>query len=70
MTIENKPNLINEVVARAVNNAPVSELVRVYADALRAHLESLPEDELLQTLERSGYTDLVASEEPQEEPQE
>lgn len=60
MTIENKAELINETIARVVNNAPVSELLRVYAENLRAHVESLPEEDFLQSLEKAGYTDLIA----------
>lgn len=59
MTINNKSELISETVSRVVNNAPVSELLRVYAESLRIHIESLSDEDLEKSLENAGYTDLI-----------
>lgn len=66
MTIENKPELVNETIARVVNNAPVSELLRVYADTLRSHVESLSDEDLITSLRNAGYLDLIAKYAPSE----
>lgn len=59
MNIENKSELINEIISRVVNNAPVSELLRVYSESLRVHVESLSDEDLIKSLENAGYTDLI-----------
>jgi hypothetical protein len=59
MTISNKSDLINDTVARVVNNAPVSELLRVYAESLKVHIENLSEEQLVESLQNAGYTDLI-----------
>lgn len=59
MNIENKSQLISEIISRVVNNAPVSELLRVYSESLRVHVESLSDEDLIKSLENAGYLDLI-----------
>lgn len=59
MEIKNKEALLGEAVSRVLNNAPVSELLRVYSLALHAELERMSEEELLGSLENAGYQDLI-----------
>lgn len=66
MTIENKSELINETISRVVNNAPVSELLRVYAETLRSHVESLSEEDLVASLRNAGFLDLLTKYAPSE----
>ena len=59
MTISNKDDLINDTVSRVVNNAPVSELLRVYAESLKVHIGGLSDEQLMESLQNAGYTDLI-----------
>lgn len=59
MEISNKEGLIGETVSRVINNAPVSELLRVYAESLRAHISGLSDEELIQSIQNAGYEDLI-----------
>lgn len=59
MAINDKPALINEAISRVINNAPVSEVLRVYSLALQAELERMEDEEILSSLENAGYSDLI-----------
>lgn len=59
MTISNKDDLINDTVSRVVNNAPVSELLRVYAESLKVHIGGLSDEQLMESLQNAGYADLI-----------
>lgn len=59
MAINDKAGLVNEAISRVINNAPVSELLRVYSLALQAEIEKMSDEEFLSSLENAGYTDLL-----------
>ena len=59
MTIENRKELESEVVSRILNNAPVSELLRIYSLSLQASLSDLDDADFLQAVLNSGFTDLL-----------
>lgn len=59
MNNEKRSQIISKVVSRAINNVPVSEVLRVYAQVLQKHLEELTEEELTETLVSSENRDLL-----------
>jgi hypothetical protein len=59
MTIENRTELVSETISRVINNAPVSEVLRVYSLAVQNEIEKLDDGELLSALETAGYVDLI-----------
>lgn len=59
MEIQNRADLVNETIGRVINNAPVSEVLRVYSLALQAELDGMTDDELLSSLLTAGYNDLI-----------
>jgi hypothetical protein len=59
MDQETRQELTNEVVSRVLNNAPASELLRVYSLSVQSALEGLSEEGLFECLLNAGFTDLV-----------
>lgn len=59
MKINNKTALVTEAISRVVNNAPVSEVLRVYSLVLQAELDKMEDEQLLSSLETAGYLDLL-----------
>lgn len=59
MDQEARKELTNEVVSRVLNNAPVSEVLRVYSLSVQSALEGLSEGDLFESLLKAGFTDLV-----------
>lgn len=59
MKINDKTALISEAISRVVNNAPVSEILRVYSLALQAELDKMDDEKLVNSLETAGYLDLL-----------
>lgn len=59
MEISNREELVSETISRVINNAPVSEVLRVYSLAVQSELEKLSDEDLLSSLQNAGYLDLV-----------
>lgn len=59
MKITNKTELVNETISRVINNAPISEILRVYSMAIQGRLEELSDTELVESLINAGYMDLI-----------
>lgn len=59
MTIENRTEIVNEVVSRVINNAPVAEVLRVYSQAVQAAVDELSDEDFLESILKAGYTDLI-----------
>lgn len=59
MEILNKEQLISNTVSRALNNAPVSEILRVYSLALQNEIAQMSDVDLFEALNSAGYTDLI-----------
>jgi hypothetical protein len=59
MTLENRTDLVSETISRVINNAPVSEILRVYSLAVQGEIEKLSDEELVSAVENAGYTDLI-----------
>lgn len=59
MDKETRENLTNEVISRVLNNAPITEVLRVYSLSVQSGLESLSEGDLLESILKAGYTDIL-----------
>ena len=59
MTIKDKPEFVNEVISRVINNAPISEVLRVYSLSVKAAIDELEYDGFFQAVLNAGYTDLI-----------
>lgn len=57
--IENKEQLISDLVSRVAENAPVKELIRVYCEALAANLRDLNDSDLIHGILNAGYVDIM-----------
>lgn len=58
-TIENRTELVSETISRVINNAPVSEILRVYSLAVQNEIDKLDDEGLISALETAGYVDLI-----------
>lgn len=67
MTIENRSDLVSETISRVINNAPVSEILRVYSMAIQNEIDKLNDEELISAVEKAGYLDLVEKYVPSEQ---
>jgi hypothetical protein len=77
LTEEKRGQIVNSLVSRVTENAPLRELVRVYNEAVQAAVAQLDDDNLLRTVVTAGYPDILeafgleappAPEEPTEVP--
>jgi hypothetical protein len=59
MDKETRESLTNEVISRVLNNAPITEVLRVYSLSVQSGLESLSEGDLLESILKAGYTDIL-----------
>jgi hypothetical protein len=59
MAIENKEEFLSQVISRVINNAPVSEVLRVYSLSVKAAIADLSEEDLIESVLKAGYTDLL-----------
>jgi hypothetical protein len=66
MQIADRPGLVSETVSRVINNAPVSEVLRVYSMAVQSELDDFDDMELLEAVGKAGYSDLVEKYAPED----
>lgn len=59
MQITDKSELVSKVVSRALNNTPVSEILRVYAESLQLHIDSMSDEDFIDSVGLAGYQDLL-----------
>lgn len=59
MAIENKETLVNTLVSRVIENAPLRELIRVYSEAVQAAIAQLSDDDVIRSIYAAGYTDIA-----------
>ena len=78
-TLENRAEVTNVLQSRVVENAPLREIIRVYAEAVKAAVDQLSDADLVRSVAQAGYTDILeafeltvpapeATEEPAGEP--
>lgn len=58
-SIENRNELIDILVSRVAENAPVKEHIRVYCEALTSNLKELDDGDLIQGILKAGYLDIM-----------
>lgn len=59
MEIKDRKELVNSAISRVINNAPISEILRVYSMAVQTELEKLSDTELVNSVLGAGYMDLI-----------
>ena len=57
--IENKETVVNTLVSRVIENAPLRELIRVYSEAVNAAVAQLSDADVVRSIAAAGYTDIL-----------
>ena len=58
-TIENRETIVNTLVSRVIENAPLRELIRVYSEAVSAAVANLSDADVVRSIAAAGYTDIL-----------
>lgn len=59
MEIKDRTELTNQFISRVINQAPVSEVLRVYSMALQKQVEEYSDEDLIMALVSAGCNDLI-----------
>jgi hypothetical protein len=59
MAIENREDVVNTLVSRVCENAPLREMIRVYSEAVQAAVSQMDDDGLLRAIVQAGYPDIL-----------
>ena len=57
--IENRETVVNTLVSRVIENAPLRELIRVYSEAVQAAVANLSDADVVRSISAAGYTDIL-----------
>ena len=57
--LQNRETVVNTLVSRVIENAPLRELIRVYSEAVQAAVANLSDDEVIRSIAAAGYTDIL-----------
>jgi hypothetical protein len=57
--IENREEVTQVLQSRVVENAPLREIIRVYAEAVGAAVAQLSDADLVRSVNQAGYTDIL-----------
>jgi hypothetical protein len=57
--IENRETVVNTLVSRVIENAPLRELIRVYSEAVQAAVANLSDADVVRSIAQAGYTDIL-----------
>jgi hypothetical protein len=57
--MENREEIVNVLISRVLENAPLRELIRVYSEAVQAALAQLSDDDVIRSIANAGYTDIL-----------
>jgi hypothetical protein len=57
--IENRQEVVNVLVSRVIENAPLRELIRVYSEAVQAAVGNLSDADVARSIQQAGYTDIL-----------
>lgn len=57
--ITNREDVVNVLVSRVCENAPLRELIRVYSEAVQAAVSQMDDDGLLRAIVQAGYPDIL-----------
>jgi hypothetical protein len=58
-TIQNRETVVNTLVSRVIENAPLRELIRVYSEAVTAAVANLSDSDVVRSIAAAGYTDIL-----------
>jgi hypothetical protein len=58
-TIENRETVVNTLVSRVIENAPLRELIRVYSEAVQAAVANLSDADVVRSIAAAGYSDII-----------
>lgn len=57
--IENRQDVVNVLVSRVIENAPLREIIRVYSEAVQAAVANLSDADVARSIQQAGYTDIL-----------
>ena len=57
--IQNREQVVNTLVSRVIENAPLRELIRVYSEAVQAAVGQLSDADVARSIAAAGYTDIL-----------
>ena len=58
-TISNRETVVNTLVSRVIENAPLRELIRVYSEAVQAAVANLSDADVVRSIAAAGYQDIL-----------
>lgn len=58
-TIENRQEVVNVLVGRVIENAPLRELIRVYSEAVNAAIANLSDADVVRSIAQANYVDIL-----------
>ena len=58
-TIQNRETVVNTLVSRVIENAPLRELIRVYSEAVTAAVANLSDADVVRSIAAAGYSDII-----------
>ena len=58
-TIANRETVVATLQSRVVENAPLREIIRVYAEAVSAAVANLSDADVVRSIASAGYTDIL-----------
>ena len=58
-TLENRAEVTNVLQSRVVENAPLREIIRVYAEAVKSAVDQLSDADLVRSIAAANYGDII-----------
>ena len=58
-TIPEKETVVNTLVSRVIENAPLRELIRVYSEAVQTAISQLSDADVARSIQAAGYSDII-----------
>ena len=57
--LNDRETVVNTLQSRVVENAPLREIIRVYAEAVQAAVANLSDADVVRSIAAAGYTDIL-----------
>jgi len=58
-TLDDREAVVNTLVSRVIENAPLRELIRVYSEAVQAAIAGLSDADVVRSTSAAGYADIL-----------
>lgn len=55
----NRTDVVNVLVSRVIENAPLREIIRVYSEAVQSAIANLSDDDVIRSIAAANYTDIL-----------